>query len=464
MDDFLHDVPKSTHTCTSVEDLQSQLSSIRDSKVTESKAAHITATFEFRSAAVFHVPDKENDGVEGNQNLESGSSAATPDTPAIPTANTTTREVRAHETFMNQPTDDPSLQKAVAKNIITSLGFVDGSTWAVRSVSRTASGWTFQYHCKNSMQAWMRQNSKNAAKVLVGESSGKDGQDPVLLGMQTTQSLMYKPELYTDRCHLARPAFDCRGSVTIAFGKSSRMITVKLEHTPLHKTVAELAELYKPSPPPARAEVIRRNRDSKKGKENANGEQNGEEAPKKKRKKPVIAAEDTTAEGDAAPKPKRPRPSRVKKKKTAASEGDGDQSNALLNLSPSEAARRRDEATRKLSDAGIDPTTLSSEQFDIFSNQSPDLQAESLNMLIKYGAERLRIVHPNKDTPASSSPTQANASTPDGSGKKKKSKKKVLNEDGTPKVKKTRGSCQACRAKKVKVGRSVTGNTRNTMS
>lgn len=244
----------------------------------------------------------------------------------------------------------------------------------------------------------------------------------------------------------ARPAFDCRGSITIAFVKNNRMITVKIEHTPFHKTVADLAELFKPPPLPARAEPRRKDGESRKTKRQAAA--NGAEGPSKKRKKKSVNPDDPNAEGDQAPKPKRPRASRARKAAAARAEG-GDQQNTLLNLSPSEAARRRDEATRKLSDNGIDPNTLSTEQFEIFANQSPELQRESLAMLTKYGAERLRIVHPNKDNASPSRPASANGAAVDGSVKKK-SKRRTLNEDGTPKVTKTRGSCQSCRAKKMK--------------
>lgn len=242
------------------------------------------------------------------------------------------------------------------------------------------------------------------------------------------------------------------------------MITVKLDHTPFHKTVADLAELYKPRPPPpaARAEVARRkDGEGRKRKtrpaEGAEGEGGeNEQGAKKKRKKKNPNPVDPDAQNQQVPKPKKPRKSRAKKPKGpgAQAEGDDQPNNPLLNLSPSEAARRRDEAVRKLADNGIDASTLSTEQFDIFSNQSPDLQNESLAMLIKYGAERLRIVHPNKDN-GSSGPTSEDGATPEGSTKKKKSRKKGLNEDGTPKVKKTRGGCQACRAKKLKASQFV---------
>lgn len=230
------------------------------------------------------------------------------------------------------------------------------------------------------------------------------------------------------------------------------MITVKLEHTPMHKTVAELAEIFKPPPPPTRANnAARKDRQSNKRKATAdNGGENGEDGAKKKRKKKTANPDDPTA-ADQTPKAKKPRALKPKKKGDTAQITEDAPDDAMLNLSPSEAARRRDEATRKLSESGIDPSTLSEEQFDIFANQSPELQNESLAMLIKYGAERLRIVHPNKDS-SSSSPAQAATGSPsDGLGKKKKSHKKQFNDDGTPRVKKTRGNCQACRAKKTKV-------------
>ncbi|KAJ4425168.1 hypothetical protein N0V82_000223 [Gnomoniopsis sp. IMI 355080] len=433
MDDFLLDAPKSSYDCNSVEDLQLQLSQLREAKVTNTKAHHLSATFEFRSTVVFNVPEIEKDVTDANQNHDAASASATPEAASNGVVERPTREIRAQDTLMNQPNDDPVLQRAVAKLIITCLENVDGSSWSVREMSRSVTGWTFQYICKNSTQAWLRQNAKTTAKVLVGESSGKDGQDPV---------------------NLARPAFDCRGSVNIAFVRNSRMITVKFEHTPMHKTVAELADIFKPPPPPTRAVIAaRKDRESRKRKTPAGEDgEDGENSAKKKRKKKPANPEDPTAEGHA-PKPKKKRTSRSKKRGDAAKTAADAPDDAVLNLSPSEAARRRDEATRKLSDNGVDPATLSQEQFDIFSNQSPELQNESLAMLIKYGAERLRIVHPNKDN-VSSDPAQANGGAAGNSVKKKKSRRKEFNEDGTLRVKKTRGRCQACRAKKAKCSKA----------
>ena len=92
-----------------------------------------------------------------------------------------------------------------------------------------------------------------------------------------------------------------------------------------------------------------------------------------------------------------------------------------INVSPAEAARRKEVATALLTKNGVAPETLSPEQFNIFANQSPELQKESLNMLVKYGAERLRIVHPsNREGSASATatgnatPIQSGQATPSG--------------------------------------------------
>lgn len=215
--------------------------------------------------------------------------------------------------------------------------------------------------------------------------------------------------------------------------------------------MAELADLFKPPPPLPRAEAARRkDGDRKKRKSQADGTEAPEGGSKKKRKKSAKTGEQA-ADGEQAAKPRKPRAPRPKKSQNAGVQPDTDGNNTLLNLSPSETARRQEEARKKLEDSGIDPDTLSAEQFNIFANQSPDLQMESLAMLVKYGAERLRIVHPNKDnTPQSGSPAPANGDVPSASTKKKASRKKAPGEEGAPKVKRTRGSCQACRAKKIK--------------
>lgn len=178
MDAFLGSAPKNSYPCTSIEDLTIQLTGLREAKVTDTRAEHISATFEFGSAVIFTVVENEAEA-ENAQNID----PSLADSPAAPVNdNQQSREILARDTLNNQPQDDPMLQKAVAKHIASALGLVDGRSWIVRAVSRGSSGWTFTYICKDSTQAYMRQAARIPAKSIVAESSGKDGQDPVNAG------------------------------------------------------------------------------------------------------------------------------------------------------------------------------------------------------------------------------------------------------------------------------------------
>jgi ATP-dependent DNA helicase 2 subunit 1 len=145
-----------------------------------------------------------------------------------------------------------------------------------------------------------------------------------------------------------------------------------------------------------------------------------------------------------------------------------------VNVSAAEAARRREAATTMLSNAGVDPTTLSADQFGIFANQAPELQRESLNMLVKYGAERLRIVHPgNREDSAQASASSQSSQTTSSSSGPMTTKELVpqssaqsnangdtaasqVTDDSTSKRKtkkmgKSRTACFPCKARKTKV-------------
>lgn len=181
---------KSDHACGSVEDLQGRLRDVFSTKVTEKRAGHISVKFELGANAVFHVPvaETENETLGNIANLDpllggSQSSVAPPNTPggAAAAANLPARQINAIDALINQPSDDHVLQKSVAKHIMSSLGEVDGSTWTVRQVSRGEQGWTFTYICRDSYQAWTRQHSKNTERVVIGESSNEDDQNPVTL-------------------------------------------------------------------------------------------------------------------------------------------------------------------------------------------------------------------------------------------------------------------------------------------
>jgi hypothetical protein len=341
-----------------------------------------------------------------------------------------------------------------------------------------------------------------------------------------------------------RPAFDCRGTLTIAFSKSEKAISVKYEHTAMHQTVEQLMQLLAPPPPaePSRAELRKAAAPKKtpkakrqsqshvdltaEGAENmAEGavEVEGATPAPKKRKKAAQDGEPSTQKkrskkrktndvavdpaldgmlppempgappvGDSAERPlyntqthqdstgnsAYPEPLiGVHGTRDAASAvvSSSVHQHSILDLPPGEAERRREVAIRLLMERGIDPDTLSPEQFSILANQSPQLQQESLEMLAKYGAERLKIILPEKDASAAqgavaiesngeqAGEAQAAETSVRKGGRKKKPSLKVQAADtsitgdaskATPRQKKpqlTRGSCTPCREAKLKV-------------
>ncbi|KXX79196.1 hypothetical protein MMYC01_203679 [Madurella mycetomatis] len=424
-------------SCGSIADLQDRLRNLFSDHVKETRVGHISVTFELRATAIFEVPvtETENEALENASNIDPLLGGTQPSAAsAVANGGQSTRRVNAIDALINQPLDDPVLQTSITRHIINGLNEVDGSNWTVHQVSRAQQGWTFTYICNDSWQSWSRQSSKTRAKVLIGEWSEKGGQDPA---------------------HMARPAFDCRGSVKVAFVKSARTINVEYEHMPMHKTVAQLIELL--APPPVAplvktlAKTLKEPKPPKEPKPKTLRKRTGEDGiadgegsqPKRRRKKkdsvgpsgpegsvlppempgalPVGPASprqfyNTQVESTGGPHPhgssNYPEGLVNTDPEVAAAIYDDVHSHSILNLPPGEAARRRALAIKLLTEKRIDPKTLSAEQFSIFANQSSELQQDSLAMLVEYGARRLRIVHPNKDGANSGQATPDRHSTP----------------------------------------------------
>ncbi|KAI1408900.1 hypothetical protein F5Y13DRAFT_204075 [Hypoxylon sp. FL1857] len=453
--DALLDSPRGNYVCSSIQEIQDKLHHSLVSKSSNTRAEHTSITFELRHNAVFHL----------NEDAENGTPNGASEPDGQPQQQPITRPVNVSETVQNQPADDPVLQQAVAKHIVRAMGAVESSTWIVRNVSKDAQGWTFTYICKASLQAWNRANAKNAGKAAIGSYSGPGSLDPI---------------------NASRPAFDCRGTLTIAFSKSTRSLIVKYNHTPIHKTVTELIELLAPTLPPQPA---------------TNGNANSHRTPKAKRPRPAEGEEGSrrkrAKKKGKAPEAPMEDPSHGENQpeqngiESQSVDSNGVRITVNLDVPPEEQARREQTARDLLVEKGIDPATLSKEQFSIFSNQAPDLQTASLEMLVKYGAEKLRIVHPSETEEASSSnstPVQgqstptalpgsiATPGTADTPTKKRRPRKKKSDgpvaevpigngavvpveqngEVGTttstlkPTVRKTRGSCETCRKRKRK--------------
>lgn len=458
----------SQFVCHTVDDIRTNLEAILQAKATDAKAEHTTATFKLPASATLRVvvTDAENAALEAAAALDpslGGIRLAGGPAQILALGNGSyQRPIRTHDAIANQPQDNPFLQRAAAKSITAALSPANeiGSSWVPRSIARAPAGWTFEFVCKDSLQEWKRQHAKGAALPVVGLSSGKDGLDAI---------------------NISRPAFDCRGTVTVVFNKQAKQIEIKYHHTPLHRTVGDLLDFFTPPPEPV---TQKRPRDGE-----AEGAEGASPQKKRRRKSEKNADQQDGGEGaegggdgavtDGTPAktPKKKRASKPKKPKTPAADADADAAAAanpdgdtaavgsggdFLNLPPGEAARRREVANNLLSSNGIDPATLSEEQFNIFSNQSPDLQQESLAMLVKYGAERLRIVHPtnSSNNAQASQPGSAEASpAPETVESAKKSgrarKSGVSAEERTPSGAKppklTRGRCDGCKDRNIKV-------------
>ncbi|KAI1394204.1 uncharacterized protein F4822DRAFT_387456 [Hypoxylon trugodes] len=460
--DLLLDTSRGNIVCNSVQEVQDKLHHSLASKLSDTRAEHASLTFELRHNTIFHLSaDAESNSNDGTVN---------PGNPVHQYA--IARSVNVLETVQNQPPDDPVLQRTVAKHIVGAIGVIDSSSWIAREVSRNAQGWTFTYICKDSLLAWNRANAKNTERPVIGSHSGPGSLDPT---------------------NSSRPAFDCRGTLSVAFSKSARGVIVKYSHTPIHKTVQQLMDLL--APPPQPAPVNKNNGNSRRtSKVRRPPPTEGEEGPRRKRPKKKRKAPEAPmgepAIGDGQNTATNTESQSVEPQGTNPSDP---RMMPVLNVHPEEAERRRQLALDLLNARGIDPTTLSAEQFSIFSNQAPDLQATSLEMLARYGAERLRIVHPSDEgrsstnsTPAqeqsanvtsaggsASVPTSGTTETPT---KKKRTRGKALKnqknevpiadgavlpveqsgEVGTtsstlkPSGRKTRGSCKTCKDRKVK--------------
>jgi hypothetical protein len=254
----------------------------------------------------------------------------------------------------------------------------------------------------------------------------------------------------------------------------------------MHRTVAQLSTFLAPLPEPAIRRPPKEKKEKAPNKRKAEVELDADGPPVSKRRKSKAVAdvengmEGLTAAGDtpSISTSKSPRKNREQNKPRRSNgvSANGENTvakpaNTVLNLPPGEATRRQVMAEGLLRDSGIAPDALSPEQLNIFANQSPELQRESLAMLVKYGPERLRIVHPSKNTSASASPSTPNSASQGGSEKrssktqsrKKKSDAEVADNSETgdatpvpapPKLKKprqTRGKCEGCKARKLQV-------------
>lgn len=169
-------------SCASVEDLQLRLRDALTEKATPTRAEHVDITLDIGAAArlTLSLSTTENSVLDGLGDLDPAlgglrSESATTET----SGEQSTRSISATDVLMNQPQDDPVLQRAVARHISSAVSATDGSSWIMREMSRDSQGWNFTYLCKDSSQQWGRQNA-GRTKLIIGEYSQRE-MDPILM-------------------------------------------------------------------------------------------------------------------------------------------------------------------------------------------------------------------------------------------------------------------------------------------
>ncbi|KAG6173664.1 hypothetical protein E4U51_004759 [Claviceps purpurea] len=450
-----NDLRQDDGACLSVAELEERLRNTIREKKTEVRAERINNVFNIAGTVEFTVNATQtqtpNNGPVAIDPMLRGAEPMDVDMEN----QAQSRIYTALSILRSQPSSNPSVQQAVATQIVAAASAADSSSWILHHTELTTIGWTFTYLCEGSTTVWNMRNQRKV-RVIVGDFSKRDP-NPLLM---------------------SRPAFDCKGRLIISFPRKERKIIVRYDHMPLHMTVADHMEFTKPPPmigpqKPSKAILIQANRQAQK--EAASAKRRASRLAKKQ--EAMEAQEAAIRDGIASPeKPRKERQSKdieaaevslvdqaspamddadVIQLQQAISHEDEQVENAIapavtptehpvsealipnvtpeeeqvenaiapvvtptqpppskgliLNVTPEEAERRMDVALKMLAEAEIDSATLSADQLTIFANQAPNLQKESLNMLITYGAERLQIIHPNDREALPSAPPPAAA-------------------------------------------------------
>ena len=162
----------------SVEALALHLRGLLEDKTTPTKAEHVATVLEMRSTAQFHVSlsNTENEAFAKSTGTDPTMGGGSSSSTSVDPAGQTVRTISANDTLRNQ-SDNPFLQRTIAKHIVDVLGATDHSQWILRDLSRGQHGWSFTYICKDSLQQWTRENPKSKSSAVIGEYSQKDPDD-----------------------------------------------------------------------------------------------------------------------------------------------------------------------------------------------------------------------------------------------------------------------------------------------
>ncbi|KAG5997672.1 hypothetical protein E4U52_003400 [Claviceps spartinae] len=241
-----NDLRRDDGTCLSVAELERRLRNTIQEKKTEVRAERINNVFNIAGTAEFTINATQtqtpNNGPVAIDPMLRGAEPMDVDMDNQAQSVIYT----ALSILRSQPSSNPSIQQAVATQIVAAASAADSSSWILHHTELTTMGWTFTYLCESSTTIWNMRN-QHKVKVIVGDFSKRDP-NPLLM---------------------SRPAFDCKGRLIISFPRKERQITVRYDHMPLHMTVADHMEFTKPPPmigpqKPSKATLIEANRQAQK--------------------------------------------------------------------------------------------------------------------------------------------------------------------------------------------------------
>lgn len=174
--------PSNSGQWASVDELALYLRDVLTQKTTEFRADHVSVTLELRNSVQFplSLSESENAALEDLSNIDPSLGGLRSASNSVdPAGGQAMRVVDANHALMNQ-SDNPVLQRTIAKHILGAISATDGSSWNLRDLSRGAQGWKSTYICRDSLQHWSRQHAKQTDKAILCEYSMQDP-DPDLL-------------------------------------------------------------------------------------------------------------------------------------------------------------------------------------------------------------------------------------------------------------------------------------------
>ncbi|KAG5968701.1 hypothetical protein E4U58_001769 [Claviceps cyperi] len=301
-----NDLRRDDGACLSVAELEGRLRNVIREKKTEVRAERINNVFNIAGAAEFTINATQT------QMPKNGPVAVDPmlrgaEPMDVDMDNQDQSQIyTALSILRSQPSSNPSIQQAVATQIVAAASAADSSSWTLHHTELTTMGWTFTYLCESSTTIWNMRN-QHKVRVIVGDFSKRDP-DPLLM---------------------SRPAFDCKGRLIISFPRKEREITVRYDHMPLHVTVADHMEFTKPPPmigpqKPSKATLIEANRQAQKEVTSAK-----RRASRLAKKQEAMEAQEA-ATRDAIASPEKPRKERRSKDIEAAEVSLVDQESPAL--------------------------------------------------------------------------------------------------------------------------------------